>query len=230
MSTTKARPPLRRAATRPAPWMIGGAIAVAVLLAAGLIALGQHTPMPPAPALAAGPARGVPEAPVVIEEWADFQCPACRLFALGPTRQVLDERIASGQVRLVFRHFAFLGPESEAAAAAATCAGAQDRFWAYHDALYRAQAGENRGTFHRANLERFAAAIGLDSHAFAACLDSEETRAAVRAERRAGEAKGVRATPTLFINGQPIRGVPRPEQLVQLIDQAAEQARTGTRP
>jgi protein-disulfide isomerase len=210
--------------------MLGAATAVAVLLAAGLIALGQHTPVPPAPALAAGPARGATDAPVVIEEWADFQCPACRLFALGPTRQVLEDRIASGQVRLVFRHFAFLGPESEAAARAATCAEAQDRFWVYHDALYREQAGENRGTFHRANLERLAAAIGLDGGAFAACLDSEQTQAAVRAERRAGEAKGVRATPTLFINGEPVRGVPRPDQLARLIDQAAEQARTGARP
>ncbi|HLI28393.1 MAG TPA: thioredoxin domain-containing protein [Chloroflexota bacterium] len=230
MATSTARRRPRGTSARPTPWSIGLAVAAAVVLAAGLIWLGQRTSEPAAATLADGPARGAPDAPVVIEEWADFQCPACRLFALGPTRQVLDQRIASGQVRLVFHNFAFLGPESETAAAAAACAGEQGRFWEYHDQLYREQAGENRGTFNRATLERFAAAIGLDGQAFAACLDDGQQLAAVREERRQGQAKGINSTPTLFINGQVVRGVPRPDQLAQLIDQAAARAGTEARP
>ncbi|MBX5491239.1 MAG: DsbA family protein [Chloroflexi bacterium] len=228
-SVHPARPHPRATSTklRPTSWTIGLAAAVAILLAAGLIWLSQRAATPPAPVLADGRTRGAPDAPVVIEEWADFQCPACRLFALGPTRQVIDQRIASGQVRLIFHNFAFLGPESETAAVAAECAGEQGRFWEYHDKLYLEQAGENRGAFNRANLERFAAEVGLDGQAFAACLDDSQRLAAVREERRAGQAQGINSTPTLIINGQVVRGVPRPDQLAQLIDQAAAQAGAG---
>src|ERR1700694_5386790 len=83
---------------------------------------------------AVGPAN----APVTIEEWGDFQCPACRNFAAlepGIDQAVLRD----GSARFVFRHMAFLGPESIQADEAAECAGAQGHFWNYHDTLYASQ-------------------------------------------------------------------------------------------
>lgn len=216
--STSVRPPVRRG-------VLLGVVLAAVLAVVGLIWLGQQDFAAPAVvAPAAGMAKGDPAAPVVIEEWADFQCPACRAFAVGPGRQLTENEVAAGRVRVVWRNLAFLGQESEWAAAAAECASEQGQFWAYHDKLFREQAGENRGTFRKENLQRFGAEIGLEPNAFNACVDSDRYLRQVQAETREGRRQGVNSTPTLFVNGGPLRGVPRYEQLVQAIAQAAQRA------
>jgi protein-disulfide isomerase len=172
-----------------------------------------------------GKSKGSAAAPVVLEEWADFQCPACRQYALGPGRRLEETLLAEGKVRVVWRHMAFLGQESVWAAEASECAAEQGQFWAYHDKLFAEQAGENRGAFSKANLKRFAAELGLQPDAFNACLDQGRYTEQVRAEREEGRRKGVRATPTIFINGQKVfEGVPSFEQLRQAIE-----ATTATR-
>lgn len=126
--------------------------------------------------------------------------------------------IAEGRVKLVYRHMAFLGMESIWAAEAADCAGEQGQFWAYHDKLYSEQAGRNRGAFSKDRLKRFASELGLDSQAFNACLDSDRYLARVQAETQAGQAKGVQATPTFFIDSQKIEGAPTFQQLSQVVE------------
>jgi len=108
---------------------------------------------PPSPRLASA-RRPVANAPVTIEEWADFQCPACGQFARLTEPQLLSTYGAKGQVSIVFHHFAFLGQESSWAAEAAECAGEQGKFFEFHDALYSSQAGENRGAFSKDNLKK----------------------------------------------------------------------------
>ncbi len=129
--------------------------------------------------------------------------------------------MAEGRAKLVWRHFAFLGQESIWAAEAAACAGEQGQFWAYHDTLFAEQQGENGGAFSKENLKRFAARLGLDTARFNACLDTDRYATTVQAETAAGRQKGVRATPTLFVNGQKIEGVPLFEELRQVIGAAA---------
>ena len=145
---------------------------------------------------------GSPEAPVVIEEWADFQCPACRTFTrVEPELQ--QAVLADGGARLVFRHMPFLGQESVWAAEATECAGDQGSFWKYHDMLYASQDGENRGTFSKGHLRRFAVAVGLaDQAGFNLCLDTDKYAGLVLEEKRRGERLGVNSTPTLFVNGR----------------------------
>ena len=185
---------------------------------AALIVVGQAQPTATTAAVVtAGKTEGDAAAPVTIDEWADFQCPACRALTLGVARQLDDTFVSNGTVRLVWHNLAFLGQESVWAAAAADCAGEQGHFWDYHDKLYAEQAGENRGAFRKDNLKRFAASLGLDQPAFNACLDSDRYTAAVKAETDAGKDQGVRSTPTLFVNKQKIEGVPRFEQLRDLI-------------
>jgi protein-disulfide isomerase len=128
--------------------------------------------------------------------------------------------VAEGRARIVFHHLAFLGQESLWAAEAAECAREQGRFWDFHDALFAAQAGENRGAFGRDTLRRLAAELGLDTAAFNACVDSGRAAAAIQAEVAAGRAKGVRVTPTLFVAGQKIEGVPDFEQVRRLVEAA----------
>jgi protein-disulfide isomerase len=163
--------------------------------------------------------RGSATAPVTIDEYADFQCPACGQFARQTESQLVQTYIAEGMVKLVFHHFAFLGMESNWAAEASECANDQGRFWDFHDRLYASQAGENRGAFSRENLKKIGADLGLGT-AFAACVDSGRYAQTVRDATQAGTDRGVRATPTLFIGERKIEGAATFDQLKPIIDAA----------
>lgn len=92
------------------------------------------------------------------------------------------------------------------AAEASECAAEQGRFWEYHHKLFASQAGEGRGAFARDRLKRFAADLGLNSATFNACLDSGRYAQKVRNDTAEGRARGVRATPTFFINTTKVEG------------------------
>ena len=145
---------------------------------------------------------GDENAPVVVVEYGDFQCPACQRFFAGPVRQLKDEYVQSGKVRFVFRQFAFLGDESQWAAEASECANEQGRFWDYYDKLYKEQNGENVGIFSKDNLNRFAIELELDTVKFNQCLDSGQYAEKVQQETQEGQQSGVRGTPTVFVDGQ----------------------------
>jgi protein-disulfide isomerase len=206
---------------RPAARLAAAGI-VAIAAVAVLIWAGSATAAPaqvsPIPATAGeGRTVGSAGAPVTIEEWADFQCPACGQFARTTQRELLATYVASGRVRYSYRNFAFLGSESGWAAEAAQCAADGGRFWEYHDLLYASQAGEQRGTFARPRLKALGQTLGLGAP-FATCVDSGRYAEAVRDETARGQALGVRATPTLFVNGRRIQGAVSMEQLRAIID------------
>lgn len=193
-----------------------------MIAVAGVIAFASMqnaTPPPPvAPGIrVVGNVMGEPNAAVTIDEWADLQCPACRAFALGTEPRLRTAYVATGTVRIVFRHLAFIGHESAWAAEAVECAGEQNRFWDLHDRLYAMQGGENTGIFSKPNLERIAGDLGLGS-GFNACLESDRYLQRVTDDTRAGQAKGVTATPTFFINGRKVEGVLSFDQLRTILD------------
>ena len=200
---------------------IAGFVAVAGVLA--FIAFrGGASPPPPSSTLAPGVrqashVRGSDSAPITIEEWADFQCPACGMFARTTEPQLVTTYVSQGQVKIVYRHFAFLGPESQWAAEASECADDEGKFWEFHDRLFASQAGENRGTFSKESLKRIGEALGLGP-AFAACVDSGRHAQRVRDETQAGQRKDVRATPTLFVQERKIEGAATFDQLKTMID------------
>jgi protein-disulfide isomerase len=152
---------------------------------------------------------GEPTAPLTIVEWADFQCPFCRFFATDIEPQMVQELVADGRVRFVFRHMAFLGDESRRAAQASECAGDQGRFWDYHDKLFANWDGENRGAFADSNLRRFAGEIGLDQGQFDACFNSGKYVKRIEDDRQAARDLSVNSTPTFFYNGDKVEGAPR---------------------
>lgn len=125
-----------------------------------------------------------------------------------------------GQVRFAFRHMAFIGEESRWAAEASECANEQGRFWDYYDTLFEEQAGENVGAFSKENLKRFAADLGLDTEQFNQCLDSGKYSDKVQLETAQGRQKGVRGTPTLFVNGELIEGGAEYETLRAAVEKA----------
>jgi len=182
---------------------IVAALAVIAVVAIIFIANSQSAAPPPTPSgiSVSASAMGQSNAPVTIEEWADLQCPACRQFAIGTEPELRTAYIATGKVRFVFHHLAFIGQESIWAGEAVECAGEQNRFWDLHDRLYAVQGGENSGTFSKANLEKIDGDIGLGV-GFNACLESDRYLQRVTDDTKAGQAKGVNATPTLFVNGR----------------------------
>ena len=193
---------------------------VVVVLASGVLSpkatVGSLLkPLRPAPAGLVNPANprelGQANAPVTVEIWSDFQCPACGLFATTVERDLVDQYVATGKARVIYRDFAFIDRgaadgESQQAAAAARCAG--DKFWAFHDYLFENQKGENKGTFSAAFLASIADAVGANRSAYDACManGAADMVAAVKAETAQGTAAGVSQTPTVALNGRLMQG------------------------
>lgn len=186
-------------------------------------ALDLQAPLAPVPsALADGMALGPADAPVQMEVWSDFQCPACGLFATNVLPSLVRDFIEPGTLRLVARDVAIRDvgtTESSDAAAGAACAAEQTAYWPYHDWLFANQATrENSGGFRREVLDDIARRVGLDAAAFGSCLDSGKHQAAALAAPGAG---GIAKTPTLVVAGERIEGVPAYEALAGFIRKAA---------
>jgi protein-disulfide isomerase len=138
--------------------------------------------------------------------------------------EIVKQYVDTGKVQMVFKHYAFLGPESQWAAVASECAADQGKFWEYHDKLYGSQQGENQGAFNKDKLIGFAEELGLDRAAFEECLNSDATLDRVQADVSEGQQLGVRGTPNFFINGKPVSGALPFEQFQQAIEQALAEA------
>ena len=163
---------------------------------------------------------GNADAPVVVVEYGDYQCPGCGRFAKSVKPKIVEEFVNTGQVRFVFRSFQFIGEESQWAAEAAECANEQGKFWEFYEKLYSEQAGENVGAFRKENLERFAGEIGLQTEQFNKCLASGKFTEKVKTETLEAENLGLRGTPSLFVNGELVEDGAKYEILSQKIRQA----------
>jgi protein-disulfide isomerase len=168
-------------------------------------------------ALAGGHSKGRTDAPVTIVEFSDFECGHCKEAYRG-LKAALPTYGDDVQVR--FHHYPLDGACNPAipaggghryaclAAMAAECAGAQGKFWQYHDTLF-----ENQPQFTRDDLLRYADDVGLDRAQFLACLDSDAPRAAIARDVAAGDRLGIESTPTLYLNGRTVRGALRGDVL-----------------
>ena len=143
--------------------------------------------------------QGPAEAKIVIVEFSDFECPACRV-AQPPLRSLM--KVYDGKVRLVFKHFPFtMHHSARPAAIAAECAGRQGKFWPYHDLLYDRQEKWVEEKDNEA-LAAYAKELKLDEAAWQACRKDPAVDAAVSADSQDGKNAWVGATPTFFINGK----------------------------
>src|SRR5881394_523239 len=148
--------------------------------------------------------RGNPDAPVTLEEFADFQCPPCGIFAAFG-EELLKEY--DSRLRIVFRNFPLAAHEhAREAALAAEAAGFQGKFWEMHDVLYREQATWSKASNVRELFESYAGTIGLNLDQFKKDIDSEKAKERVDSDHARGESLGIKITPTLFINNQPVEG------------------------
>jgi protein-disulfide isomerase len=171
---------------------------VAVLAAASAVAAGR-TRKPFSPDAPEFRKRGPAGAKLLVVEFSDFQCPACR-YAEQPLRQILS--VYDGKLRFVFKHYPLrMHQWAKPAAAAAECAGRQGKFWEYHDRLYDKQAdwsNEKADDF----LVGYAKDLKLDIPAWQACRQDPSTAAAYEADMKDGDNAWVGSTPTFFVNGR----------------------------
>jgi protein-disulfide isomerase len=152
--------------------------------------------------LADGRNVGSPDAPVQLDLWSDYQCPACDAFAGSVMPELVKNYIRAGRARLTIHDMVTIGNESLGASISARCAERQGTYWQYHDLLFANQAPENSGALTRARSQQFARALDLDIEEFTACLDDTSVQDAVNLDMKAGFDKGVTETPSLFVNGK----------------------------
>lgn len=169
---------------------------------------------------------GEADAPVVMLAYSDFQCPFCGKFARDTEPTLVDKYVKDGTLRIEWRDFPYLGPESTTAAQAGRAAAAQNSFWAFHDELYAHQLPPNSGKLDEDYLAGIAEKLGLDVEQFRADLNSKATADAVAKDFAEGQAIGVTGTPAFVINRVPVFGA-QPVKVFELaIEQAAVDARS----
>jgi len=162
--------------------------------------------------------RGQPGAPVTLEEFGDFQCPSCATAAevIGKLEQDYSPRL-----RVVWRNFPLaMHAHALEAALAAEAAGLQGHFWEMHDLLYKNQAGWSRALDVRTFFTTYARSLRLDVERFARDSTSDEVKARVLSDGEQGVSRGVKNTPTLFINDHEVRSAFSSERLHEAIDAA----------
>lgn len=235
----------RRSSRKPAKGWLIPAIVVLVVLALSVIALtggsrskvstsattGGATALEPAqpPSLArripGDPlALGSVNAPVVLVEYSEFQCPFCGMFTRNTQPTLIKKYVANGTLRIEWRDFPYLGPESTSAALASRAAANQGKFWQYHDALFAHQFSPNSNHLTVPYLTGIATTLGLDLEKFKTDMNSAATKDAVAADFSEGQSIGVTGTPSFLVNSTPIVGAQPLQVFEQAIDLAAAQA------
>ncbi len=183
------------------------------------------SPAAEAPPLLAAPeedpslhVRGPRNAPVTLEIYGDFQCPSCRMAAM-----LIKELEAQygDKMREIFYEFPLaMHNHSLEAARAAEAAGLQGKFWEMHDMLYEYQNVWSKTSNVEFFFETYAQSFGLDVARFRADYLAPDVRQMVIAQGEAGSVRGVKNTPTIFINGTQVRASFTKEKLQEAIDAA----------
>ena len=141
------------------------------------------------------PMKGNPSARITLVEFADYECPHCKRFQ-PVLHQVLDE--FRSDVKLYFKNYPLpQHTNARLAAEAAVAAQKQGKFWQYQDKLW-----EKSDDLTPAEIEKAAKEVGLDVAKFRQDMASEAVKARVQKDRSDGQAAGIQATPTLYINGR----------------------------
>jgi protein-disulfide isomerase/serine/threonine protein kinase len=173
-------------------------------------------PVPPG-----APFRGGKDAKVVIQEWADFQCPFCQR-AEPTVAEIL--KLYGDRVKFVWRDKPLpMHPDAPLAAELAREALAQrgqDGFWKMHDKLFA-----NLQHLKRDDLDGYATELGLDMKLVSRALDGHTHQAAIDTDDRVGTDTGITGTPAFLINSYYVSGAQPVAKFKKVIDRALSEAR-----
>ncbi|HIQ04271.1 MAG TPA: DsbA family protein, partial [Anaerolineae bacterium] len=167
--------------------------------------------------------KGSADAPVIIVEYSDFQCPWCLRFH-QQVMPKLEPLIEAGNVRFVYKHFPVLGNASVITSQAAECAGIQGNFWTLHDWLFDNQSTWKGKRDVRQVVLDAAAELGYDTTALSTCMDASSTLQAIRADYQETQRYGFRGTPSFVINGRLIPGFLPWERFGPLVEASLAEA------
>lgn len=155
--------------------------------------------------------QGNPDAPIVVVEFSDFQCPFCAAFS-REVRPLIEERyVSTGKVRFVYRDFPLMSihPGALLAAHIANCAGDQGVFWQMHNRIFagmerREWSSGDAGDFR--TFLKYAEELNIDVDQVQQCVESNRYGPRIEADIREAQQAGVRSTPTFLINDQVLVG------------------------
>ncbi|MBI4114327.1 MAG: DsbA family protein [Candidatus Niyogibacteria bacterium] len=164
--------------------------------------------------------KGAETARVVVTEYGDFQCPACRSYF--PVVKALSEEFAGENVVFAYRHFPLrsIHKNAQDAARASEAAGLQGKFWEMHDILYERQDDWAKKRNPRDLFIAYAGEIGVDMSRFESDFESDAVNLAVEDDYSNGISAGVNATPSFFINGSYINNPSNYEEFKSIIEQS----------
>jgi len=163
---------------------------------------------------------GNPDAPLLLIDYSDFLCSACRIHAQQVEPELIANYVATGQLRMAFSPVLDFGDGSLQASAAAECAGQQApfAFWQMQHLLYERQQQVWNAT--PALLVEFASELQLDTGEFERCLADETVTTKIQRMAQVRNDLGIRSRPAFDLNGQLIQGALPYANFVTVLDKA----------
>jgi protein-disulfide isomerase len=147
------------------------------------------------------PILGDATAPVTLVEFGDYQCHFCNVFFHSTEEDILNNYVETGKVKMIFKDYNIIGPDSVNASHGAHCANDQGLFWEYHDILYSNWTGENNGWASSENLRKFAQEIGLDMDMWSECMSNGKHSQTILGSNDDARNLELTGTPAFFVIG-----------------------------
>lgn len=145
------------------------------------------------------PILGNPDAPITLVEFGDYQCHYCNVFFHNTEERILKNYVETGKVKMIFKDYNIIGPDSVTASHGAHCANDQGLFWEYHDKLYNNWSGENNGWASSENLFKFAQEIGLNMDQWSECMVNSKHSEIILASNQDAKMLELTGTPSFFV-------------------------------
>lgn len=166
------------------------------------------------------------KAEVIVVEYGDFKCPSCNAFHQTTAKQLRENYIDKGNVKIEFKNLAFIGPDSFRAAEGAYCANKQNKFVEYHDAVYDYmwfnyyKSGDYSAEFDNVltvnKLKEISGPLGIDPIQLQDCIESGEAKKYVDADLSNARQVGANGTPYFIVGNQAVNG-PQPYSIFKTL-------------
>jgi protein-disulfide isomerase len=158
----------------------------------------------------ASPVGGNPQGDVIVVEFFDYNCPYCRQVA-----PVMDEAEESDPgLRIVYKEFPILGPDSVFAAKAALAAHRQNAYSQFHKALMQASGSANE-----TEVMAVAEEVGLDVEKLRIDMNDPDIAAEIDRNLALATALRINGTPAFVVGEEILRGATDLQTLQRLINQ-----------
>ena len=145
------------------------------------------------------PILGDPDAPITLVEFGDYQCHYCNVFFESIEKDIMKNYVKTGKVKIIFKDYNIIGPDSINASHGAHCANEQGLFWEYHDILYSNWTGENNGWASLSNLTVFAEEIDADMDNWTECMNEKKHSKIIMDSNNDAKSLELTGTPAFFI-------------------------------